>query len=50
MLQQWKTFKQRYYWNLISLSFSRPGFLSGNFQSERVAAGETIQTTILSEP
>jgi len=32
-----------------TLSLLRPLLLSGNFQSERVAAGVRIQTTILSE-
>jgi len=31
------------------LSFCRPVLLSGNDQSEHVAAGESVQTTILSE-
>ena len=40
MSQQWKGIKQRYYRKLNTLSFCRPVLLSGNFQSEYVAAGE----------
>jgi len=50
MSQQGKGFKQRYYRNLNTLSLCRSELLSGNFQSEHVAAGETVHTTILSEP
>jgi len=49
MSQQDKGFKQRYYWNVNNLSLCRPQLLSGNFQSEQVAAGEIFQKTILSE-
>jgi len=47
--QQWKWLKQRYYRNINNLSLCRPQLLSGNFQSEKVAAGEIVQTTILSK-
>jgi len=50
MSQQCKWFKQRYYRNINNLSHCRPVLLSGNFQSEHVAAVEIVQTTILSEP
>jgi len=50
MSQHWKVFKQRYYRNLNALSRCRPVLLSGNIQSQQVTAGETFQTTILSEP
>jgi len=43
-------FKQRYYRKLNTLRLCRPVLLSGNVQSEHVAHGESIQTTILSEP
>jgi len=43
-------FKQRYYRNLKILKLCTPVLLSGNVQSEHVAAGEYVQTTILSEP
>jgi len=49
MSQQGKVFKQRYYWNINILRVCRTVFLSGNVQSEHVAAGEMYQTTILSE-
>jgi len=49
MSQQWKWFKERYYWNIKTLRFCRPALLSGNDQSENVAAGEIAQTTILLE-
>jgi len=42
-------FKQRYYRNINILRLSRPVLLSGNLQSEHVAAGESVQTKILSE-
>jgi len=48
--QQGKWTKQRYYRNINFLSFCGPVLLSGNLQSERMAAGETVQITILSEP
>ena len=41
--------KQRYYRNTNILSLCRPVLISGNLQSEHVAAGELFQTTILSE-
>jgi len=40
MSQQWIWFKQRYYRNINTISFCRPVLLSGNFESEHVAAGE----------
>jgi len=49
MSQQVKGFKQRYYRNLNNLSLCRPVLLSGKSQPEHVAAGESFQTTILSE-
>ena len=49
MSQQGKVFKQRYYRNLNTLSTCRPVLLSSNVQSENVAAGESVRTTILSE-
>jgi len=49
MSQQGKFFKQRYYRNINILSSCRPFLLSGNVLSEHVAAGEVVQTTILSE-
>jgi len=42
-------FKQLYYRNINNLRLFRPVLLSGNVQSEHVAAGEKFQTTILSE-
>jgi len=42
-------FKRRYYRNLITLSLRSPVLHSGFFQSEHVAAGEIVQTMILSE-
>jgi len=42
MSQQWKGFKQRYYRYLNILSLCRPVLLSGNVQSEHVAAGEVF--------
>jgi len=42
-------FKQRYYRNLNKLRFCRPLLLSGNVESENVAAGEMVQTTVLSD-
>ena len=50
MLDQGKVFRQRYYRNLNNLRLCRPVLLSGNFQFEHVAAGEIVQTAILSEP
>ena len=49
MSQQWKGFKQRYYGIQNNLIQCRRVLLSGNFQSEHVAAGDIIQTTTLSE-
>jgi len=49
MSHQGIEFKQRYYRNLNTLSLGMPVLLSGNFQSELVAAGESFQTKILSE-
>ena len=46
MTQQWKLFKQRFYWNLNNLSLCKPVLLSGYVQSEHVAAGERDQTKI----
>jgi len=44
MLHMEKAFKQRYYRNLNILSSCWPVLLSGNFQTEHVAAGESVQT------
>jgi len=49
MSQQGKVFKQRYYRTFNNLSLCRPVLLTGNVQSERVAAGDRVQTKILSE-
>ena len=49
MSQNWKVFKQRYYGNINTFTLGRQVFLSDNFKSEHVAAGEMDQTTILSE-
>jgi len=49
MSQQGKDYKQRYYRNINTLSLCRPVLLSGYVKSEHVAAGEIVQTTILSE-
>jgi len=49
MSQPVKEFKQRYYRNVNALSLCRPVLVSGNVQSEHVAASESVQTTILSE-
>jgi len=43
MSQQWKSFKQRYYRNINTLSLCRPVLLSGNLQSENVAAGKDFK-------
>jgi len=48
MPQQGKVFKQRYYRNMNTLSLCRPVLLSGNAKSKHVAAGESVQTTMLS--
>ena len=50
MLQQWKYFKQRYYRNIENLSLCRSVLHSVNVQSEHVAAGEIVQTTVQLEP
>jgi len=47
MSQQGKYFKQRYYRNINTLSLCGPELLSGNIQSEHVAAVDMVQTTIL---
>jgi len=44
MSQQGNGFKQRYYQNLKTLNLCSPVLLSGNVQSEHVAAGEIVQT------
>jgi len=49
MSQQGKCVKQRYYRNLNNFKLSNSELLSGNFQSENVAVGESVQTTIFSE-
>jgi len=49
MSQQGKLFKQRYNLNINTLSLCRPVLFSRNDQSENAAAGEGVQTTILSE-
>jgi len=49
MSQEGKFFKQRHYQNIKTLRLCRTVLLSGNFQSEHVAAGESVPTTILSE-
>jgi len=49
MSQNWKVFKQRYYRNINTLSPCRTVLLSGNVQSGNFAAGERVETTILSE-
>ena len=36
-------FKQRYYRNIYTLTLCRPVLLSGNVQSEHVAAGEMVK-------
>jgi len=38
---------KKYYRNINTLRICRPVLLSGNVQSEHVAAGESVQTTIL---
>jgi len=50
MSQQGKEFKQRYYRNINPLSRRTPVLLTGYDQSENVATGEIVQTTILSAP
>jgi len=49
MSQQGKCSNKRYYRNLNTLKLRRPVLLSGNFESEHVAAGEIVQTTIISD-
>jgi len=49
MSQKRKFFKQGYYRYINNLSLCRPVLLSGNVQSEHVAAVEKSQRTILSE-
>jgi len=41
--------KERYFRNINILSLCRPVFLSGNVEFEHVAAGESVQTMILSK-
>ena len=43
MSHQGKENKQRYYRNINTLSPCRPVLLSGNFQSEHVAAGKLLK-------
>jgi len=43
MSQERKVFKQRYYRNNIDLGLCRAVLLSGNFQSEHVAAEEIVE-------
>jgi len=50
MTQQGKAFKERYYRYIANLKLYRSVLHSVNFQSERVAEVESVQTTILSEP
>jgi len=50
MTQKWKVFQQRYYRDINTLRPFRPVLLSGNVQSEKVAAEESVQKTILLEP
>jgi len=47
MSQQGEVFKQRYFRN-INIRLCKPVLLSGNVQSEHVAAGERFQTQVLS--
>ena len=49
MSQQGKDFIQRHYRNINTLSLCRPVLLESNIQSEHVAAGESLDKTILSE-
>jgi len=49
MLQEGKEYKQRHYRNTNILRLCRPVLLSGNVQSEHVAAVVSVQATILSE-
>jgi len=49
MSPQLKVFKQSYYQSINNLILCRPVLLPGNIQSEHVAAGESVQTTILLE-
>jgi len=50
MSQKGKVLKKRYYRNISTLSPCRPVLLSGNVQSEHVAAGTVFKQTILTEP
>ena len=45
-----EVFKQQYYRNINNLRLCKPLLLSGNVQSENIAAEESVQTTILLEP
>jgi len=47
MSERWKVFKQRFFHDINNLSICRPLLLSGNVESEDVAAGEIVETTIL---
>jgi len=47
MPQQEKSFKEGYYRNINTLSLFRPLLLSGNVQSEHVAAGERLKINII---
>ena len=49
MAQQGKVFRQLYDPNMNTLRICRAVLLSGNVRSEHVAAGESVETTILSE-
>jgi len=49
MSQRVKVSMKRCYWNINILSLCRLMLLSGNVQSEHVAAEEEFQTSILSE-
>jgi len=49
MSQQGKVFKQRYYRNINTLGLYRPVLHAVNVLSEHVAAGESVQITILSK-
>jgi len=49
MSQERKGFKQRHYRNNNDLGLCRTVLLSGNFQSEHVAAEEIVEETILSD-
>ena len=49
MSQKGEVFKQRFHRILNIIRLCRPELLSGNLQSEHVARGESVQTTILYE-